>query len=222
MTRACAVVAALFIAGGRAAAQRPTTEGWPEIDVYAYESDNARAMLEMSKSTERDGPKHDASFGLYQDWLGLPAGVLRAGYRYTFSTRDASYRESRIVTAATFTVYRALGMRLVNRFRPELRWINGDPSYRLRDRLHLQKYSTDSTGWRWAPYGTLEGYYDSHFPDVAISKIGARAGTELHLLGRYAFDVYVARQESSRSQPTEVNALGLTATFTIGRHANLR
>ena len=62
-----------------------------------------RTFLELSSSTEREGTKRESTVGLYQDYLSLPKGYLRAGYRFTFSTRDASYRESRIVGEGVFT-----------------------------------------------------------------------------------------------------------------------
>ena len=177
--------------------------------MYWQPAEHQRTFLELSASTEREGAKREATVGLYQDYLMLPAMFFRGGYRYTFSTRDASYRESRIVTEANITAYSSHPMRLVNRSRLELRWVNGESSYRIRDRLHLQRMPADPKGLALAPYVTFEAYYDSRYRTIA--RIGGRVGTELHVYGPTSMDVYIARQSNSRSEPRYVNALGVTA-----------
>src|SRR5436305_745255 len=107
-----------------AGAQHPTTEAWPEVDVYWTPAEHQRTFLELSKSTEREGSKNESTIGVYQDYLRLPLGYVRGGYRFTFSTRDASYRESRGVAEAAVRVFGTRALRLVNRTRTELRWVN--------------------------------------------------------------------------------------------------
>jgi hypothetical protein len=192
-----------------ASAQTSTNEVWPELDVFWQPAEHQRTFLELSASTEREGSKREGTVGLYQDYLKLPAMFFRGGYRYTFSTRDASYRESRIVAEANVAAYSSRPMRLVNRTRLELRHVNGDNSYRIRDRLHLQRVSTDQSGMALAPYVTFEAYYDSRY--ASIARIGGRIGTEARVYGPASMDVYIARQNNSRSEPRHVNALGVTA-----------
>ena len=188
-------------------------EVWPELDVHYWTSNALRTVLETSLSTEQERTNREATVGLFEDYLKLPGGYLRAGYRYTFSTADASYRESRALGDAVLRVFGTERMRLVNRTRGELRWVNGEYSYRLRDRLHLQRLARDSTGRAWAPYGTVEVYYDSRF--AAIPRIGGRVGTEVRL-GRARFDVYVAHQHDTRPERVNVFALGITTRLTYG------
>jgi hypothetical protein len=108
---------------------------WPELDVYWRPAERQRTFLELAGASDRDGPKREAAIGLYQDYLNLPSGYLRAGYRFSFSTSDASYRESRIVGEGVVTAYSSGMVRLVDRGRLELRWVNGTFSYRVRERL---------------------------------------------------------------------------------------
>jgi hypothetical protein len=193
------------------ASSQSATEVWPELDVYWQPALHQRTYLELSTSTEREGSKREGSVGLYQDYLQLPSGYLRLGYRYTRSLRDNTYRESRLVGEVTLAVYsnhRFPRLRLVNRTRIELRDVNEDFSYRLRDRLHLQRVALDSGGRMLAPYGTFEAYYDSRYNTIA--RLGARVGTEMHLWGPVSTDLYVARQDNSRGAPKGVNALGVT------------
>lgn len=189
-----------------------TAEIWPELDIHWRTSEELRTVLEMSLSTERERSNREATVGLFEDYLNLPGGYLRGGFRYTFSTTDASYRESRAVADAVLRVYGTERVRLLNRTRGELRWVNGDYSYRLRDRLHLQRLSRDSTGRAWAPYGTVEVYYDSRF--AAIPRIGGRVGTEARLGGRARIDVYVAHQHDTRPERANISALGVTTRLT--------
>ena len=200
------VLALLVLACARASAQ--STEIWPELDVYWQPAQHQRTFLELSSSTEREGSKREATVGLYQDYLSLPKGYLRAGYRFTFSTRDASYRESRIVGEGVFTTYSSDVARLVNRSRVELRWVNGAYSYRIRDRLHLQRLAAKGSRLGLAPYGTFEVYYDSR--EASISRVAGRIGSEARLGGPASIDVYIARQNNLHSTPRYVNALGIT------------
>lgn len=207
---------ALFLCVGVATtahAQKPTTEFWPELDVYWQPALHQRTFVELSEAAEREGVKHEASVGLYQDYLDLPLFYVRAGYRYTFSIRDASYRESRIVTEGTITAYSTTLVRLLNRTRVEFRFVNGEYSYRIRDRVHFQRLSQRSKGLRLAPYGTVEVYYDSRYNTIA--RIGARVGTEARLGRRVGIDLYIARQNNTRSEPRYVNALGITTKVTF-------
>lgn len=189
-------------------AQSAVTETWPELDVYWRPAEHQRTFLELSAVAEREAAKRDAAIGLYQDYLNLPFGYLRGGYRYTFSTRDASYRESRIVAEGVASKSVWSRLRALNRTRVEWRWINGDPSYRVRDRVQVQLVATATRGPAWTPYGTFEAYYDSRYNTIA--RLGARVGTEARLGRHLSTDLYVARQDNSRGTPTAVNALGLT------------
>ena len=194
-----------------ASAQQATTEIWPELDVYWTPAKHQRTFLELSSSSEKEAPEREGTIGLYQDYLRLPLGYLRAGYRFTFSTHDASYRESRIVTEATARVAGATAWRLVERSRVEFRWVNSVYSYRLRERLHLQRFPPKPLRWDIRPYGTAEAYYDSQYN--TISRLAARVGVEFRVWRLNDVDLYVARQENSRGQPPRVNALGLTVTL---------
>lgn len=189
-----------------------TTEIWPELDVYWTTSNRLRSVLEMSLSTERERTSREATVGIYEDWLGLPRGYLRAGVRYTFSTTDEPYREWRAVGDAVLRVFARGRVRLVNRTRADLRQVNGDGSYRLRDRLHLQRLAADSAGRAWAPYGTTEVYYDSRV--AGFSRLAGRVGTEARLSRRARIDVYVAHQHDLRPEHARITAFGVTTRLT--------
>jgi hypothetical protein len=204
--KALAAAATMMMAARPLAAQ--ASEIWPELDVYWQPALHQRSVLELSSSNDRDSPTRNVTIGAYQDYVFLPAGYLRAGYRYSFSTHDASYRESRLVGEATLRVASWGKLRLVERTRGEWRWVNGQPSYRVRERLHLQRWLPNQRGLAPAPYVTFEVYYDSRIG--GISRVAGRVGLEARLLGPVWIDVYVARQNNQRELPAYVNALGAT------------
>jgi hypothetical protein len=208
----CALLGLILAAPEVVFAQASTSEVWPELDVYWRTANDFRAVLELSMSTERERSDHEATIGLFGDYLHLPGGYLRAGFRYTFSVADTSYREPRIVGDAVLRLYGSDRVRLLDRSRIELRWINGVYSYRVRERLHLQRLPRDTSGPALAPYGTFEAYYDSRF--ATIPRIGGRVGVEARLNARARVDVYVARQHDTRPARTDVNAFGITTRLT--------
>ena len=203
--RWCITILALFPA--LAAAQSPATELWPELDVYWRQAAHQRTFLKQDQA-EREGPHHQATVGLYQDYLNLPSAYLRLGYRYTFSTRDGSYRESRIVAEGVGSSGLWSRLRGTSRTRFEGRWINGDPSYRVRERVQVQWESKDKSCPRWAPYASVEPYYDSRYRTIA--RMQERIGTDVELSRHVAAELYFARQDDSRGQPAAVNAIGVT------------
>jgi len=193
---------------GEAGAQQATNELWPELDVYWTTAPHLRTLLELSGNSEREASKKEATVGLYQDYLQLPRGYLRVGYRFTFSTRDASYRESRIVAEAVERVASDSTWRLVERSRVELRWVNSEYNWRLRERLHLQRFFSSPIRFDPRPYGTFEAYYYSQYNTIA--RLAGRIGVDLRVWKASDLDVYLARQENSRGEPPRVNALGIT------------
>ena len=197
---------------GTAMAQRGATETWPALHVYWQPAERQRSFLDLSLSAEREGTKREGTVGFFQDYLRLPRAFARVGYSATFSLRDASYRESRFVGEVNLGYALSRTLRLVNRVRSELRWVNGAYSYRLRERVHVQRTTRADHVPRSRPYATLEAYYDSRYDTIA--RVGGRVGTELRLRGSDFFDVYLARQNNSRGLPPYVNALGLTLRLT--------
>jgi hypothetical protein len=215
--RTLGIIVLYALHGSAVAAQ--TSQIWPELDVFWRPAEHQRTFLELSMSTDRESDSREASIGLYQDYLRLPLGYVRAGYRYTFSVENDSYRESRGVGEFVVSSGLPLALRLVNRVRTELRWVNGGYSWRLRERIHVQYHLDPHIGhtqlarFALAPYGTMEVYYYSTYRSIA--RIGGRVGTEMRLTPRWSTDLFIARQNNSRFTPRYVNALGLVAKLTM-------
>ena len=129
-------------------------------------------------------------------------------FMFALLTVRLIYRESRLVGEGVLTAYSSDVVRLLNRTRAELRWVNGAYSYRVRDRLHFQRLGAKGSRFALAPYGTFEVYYDSR--EASISRVAGRIGSEARLGGPVSIDVYIARQNNLHSTPRYVNALGIT------------
>jgi uncharacterized protein DUF2490 len=197
-----------WLSGTAALAQNgAVSEVWPALHVFWRPAEHQRTYLDLSLSTERESQKREGTVGLYQDYLRLPRAFARVGYSFVFSTRDASHRESRVVGELNVGGQVANAVRIVNRVRGDLRWVNNVYSYRVRDRIHVQRHGKSGLP-AFAPYGTVEGYYDSRYNTIA--RVAGRLGGEWRLHKPASLDVYVARQNNSRSAPRYVNALGIT------------
>jgi len=199
--------------GTRGVAAQTAQEWWPELDLYWQPSQRQRSLLELSRSAEREGAKSEGTIGLLQDYFTFPnGGFVRSGYKFTFSTRDASYRESRLLTEAHLKATTPYDTRFTNRSRVELRWVNGVYSYRLRDRIQLLRPTRGIGGQPIDPYANFEAYYDSRYNTIA--RLAWRLGGELPFSKRRHLDVYLAEQYNSRGSPPRVLALGMTLSLT--------
>jgi hypothetical protein len=197
----CALVAAALPWSARGAGAQVSNEIWPEMDASWRPAKHQRTYFEFLWQSEREEDKREAKVGLYQDYLFLPHGFLRAGYRYVFSTHNGSHKESRIVTEGTVNGL-TKGATFGARTRSEFRWVNGVYSYRIRERLRVEQ---ETHGVK--PFVSAEAFYDSRFHTIA--RLEGRLGAELRIHGPVSFEPYYVRQENSRTRPSDINALGL-------------
>ena len=201
----CALVAAALPCSARGIGAQVSNEIWPETDVSWRPAKHQRTYFEFLWQSEREEDKREAKVGLYQDYLFLPHGFLRAGYRYVFSTRNGNHKESRIVTEGTLNGL-AKGATFGFRTLGEFRWINGVYSYRIRERLRVENEAR-----RVKPFVSIEAFYDSRFRTVA--RLEGRLGAQLKIRGPVSLEPYYVRQENSRTKPSDINALGLKLAF---------
>ncbi len=186
---------------GVATARGQTTQYRPELDVYWTSSRHARTFFQLAGQAENGEIARDPLIGLFEDFLFAPDGYVRGGYRYSLR----SY-ESRPLIEAAFRVFKAGPVRLLSRSRAEWRWVDGACSYRLRERLQLERVPP-SQGLGLAPYAMLEAYYDSRFRTIA--RLAPRLGTRARLGGPASLDLYYMRQDNLRGKPAYANIGGL-------------
>lgn len=210
MRKLCVSLLLLF---GTSLPAQTTNEWWPELNLFWRPAEHQRTFLQLSNDAEHEGPGPEATAGLFQDYLHLPGWFVRGGYRYTFSTRDNSYRESRILIEGTSAPYLTSQASLELRARVELRLVNGDDSYRIRERQRFQHLVAHALHAAWLPYASYEAYFDSKHRTV--DRADGRLGLEVRPRGPASIEAYYARQDNTRSKPRHINALGVTAVITF-------
>ncbi len=203
--RISARIAALGVALAAATAHAQQTQWRPELDFYYKWSNDTRTFLQIAGQAENGDLARDPLIGLFQDYLFVPDGYVRAGYRYNLR----SY-ESRPLIETMFRMFKAGPVRMLNRNRVEWRWVDGKYSYRVRDRVQLQRVPPPH-GLGLAPYAMFEAYYDSRYHTIA--RLAPRAGTTMRLTGSASVDLYYMRQDDLRGKPAYANIGGLIITF---------
>ncbi len=145
--------------------------------------------------------------------------VLRTGYRYGFSLGGSDpFKEHRILFEQTLRQPLPLEVLFSDRNREDLRWVNGEFSARYRNRVTLER-EFKVLNRAVTPYGSAEVYYDSRFKtwnrnrlavgaQIALKR-GAPLISLIHPKKQLVLDVYLMRQNDSRSQPSRVRALGM-------------
>ena len=140
-------------------------------------------------------------------------GYLRArvGYRRTFtfeSGRDLS--EQRVIVEITPRGFLPGGLLVALRNRLDLRWLEGDPSWRYRPRLWLERESRIGPV-TVVPYGAAEVFFDSRFDDWIRTRY--QAGIAVPATGWLVPEMYYARQIDDQPVLQYTNALGMVVTL---------
>jgi len=218
-------------------AQEPTTrdEVWPSIEVYINVKPKVRLYLvgTVSKAIE-DGElfnaqSYEAQIGAHVDYIPNEHVILRAGYRYgrAVGNNDDGFREHRLLADQILRKLLPGGLLLSDRNREEFRFISGDFSFRYRNRVTIEREFQLSDvpllrGRTIAPYVSGEISYDTRFGvwnrnRYAVGVVQSlRRGPILRKLlpkRQVNLDLYVMRQNDSRSSPSHVNALGAALIF---------
>jgi hypothetical protein len=232
------LVLLVLLSGPRTiSAQEPTTrdEFWPAVEVYINVKPKVRLYLlgTVSKAIE-DGElfnaqSYEAQVGAHVDYIPNDQLILRAGYRYgtAVGNQDSGFREHRILADQILRKLLPGDLLLTDRNREEFRFITGDFSFRYRNRVQIERE------FHWAkvpllkgrtitPYISGEISYDTRYGvwnrnRYAVGMIQSlKRGPLLRkLLPKRGMnlDIYLMRQNDSRSSPAHVNALGAALVF---------
>ena len=130
----------------------------------------ARSILgTVSKSVEdgelRNAQGFEAQIGVHVDYIPNKHVILRTGYRFgtSLGETDEPFKEHRLVTEQTLRQMPPGDLLLSDRNREDFRFVNGDFSFRYRNRvtiereLHLLKRRTVT------PYVSGEMFYDTRY-----------------------------------------------------------
>ena len=217
------ILAALIVVSSVISARaQSSTQVWPEISLFTKLNDRMRfyflatTVKESRESTEGEfGPnfdfyvqplRHPKRFGGFRlDESKNRLLLLRAGYRYLHSFSGGP-DEHRGVLEATARYPLVAGVLVSNRNRVDLRFIDGEDSWRYRNRLSVEReFSIGSV--RMNPYARFEVYYDSRFDKW--SRVESMVGSAFPLNRRVEIEGYfVYQNDSGGAQNRQVYALG--------------
>lgn len=215
-----------------ARAQQPTTSNqfWPEIDVYVDVKPKVRLYLlgTISKSVEDgevlNGQAFEAQFGAHLDYIPNQHVILRTGYRFGTSLGDTDdpYKEHRFLTEQTLRQLLPGSLLLSDRNREDFRFINGDFSFRYRNRVTVEREFHLFKKRPITPYVSGEIFYDTRYSTwnrnrlaVGVQQSLRRGPLRKMLLPKrqVILDLYFMRQNDSRSDTQHVNAIGASLAF---------
>ena len=215
-----------------AKAQQSVTrnEFWPEIDVYINVKPKVRLYLlgTISKSVEdgeiRNAQGFEAQVGAHIDYIPNDHIILRAGYRFGTSVGDADepFKEHRLLTEQTLRKLLPGDLLLSDRNREDFRFVNGDFSFRYRNRVSIEREVHVFKGRTITPYVSAEIFYDTRTSAWNRNRLAVgfqqslRRGPLRKMLlpkRQVILDLYYMRQNDSRSETQHVNAIGAALAF---------
>ena len=222
----------LLIGAQTAVAQEPTTskEFWPEVDVYITVKPKVRLYLlgTISKSVE-DGElfnaqSYEAQIGAHVDYIPNKHLILRTGYRFgtAIGDDDDGFREHRLLTEQTLRKLLPGDVLVSDRNRQDFRFLNGDFSFRYRNRVTIEREVPTFKGRTITPYVSGEIFYDTRFKVWNRNRLAVgvqhslRRGPLLKMVlpkRQIILDFYFMRQNDSRSSSPHVNAFGASLAF---------
>jgi hypothetical protein len=140
--------------------------------------------------------------------------AVRAGFRYSWELTppagEQPYREHRAVAEVTARPWPGMRIELLDRTRFELRWIDGVPAWRLRNRILVERMLARRRRATLTPYGTFEAGYDSRYR--TINRLRTSVGLATRVSSHVMLDTYAARQRDSRGD-ARLQALGMTVNL---------
>jgi Protein of unknown function (DUF2490) len=223
----------VFGIGTRSAkAQESVTrnEFWPEIDVYIHVKPKVRLYLigTVSKSVEdgeiRNAQGFEAQIGAHIDYIPNDHLILRTGYRYGSSVGDSddSFKEHRLLTEQTLRKMLPGELLLSDRNREDFRFVDGDFSFRYRNRVSIEREVPVFKGRTITPYVSAEIFYDTRSSAWNRNRLAAgfqqslRRGPLRRMLlpkRQIILDLYFMRQNDSSAETQHVNAVGAALAF---------
>jgi hypothetical protein len=215
-----AFVAAFLCQG--ATAQTSEVQHWPEIDTYVSLNSRLRASFFAARTDDgltpesvQVGPNLDIFLKPFlrrrlrtNDVAEEKYLTFRVGYR--FGTGPNQPSEHRPILELTPRFPLPADMVLTVRNRADLRWIEGQFSWRYRPRFMLER-SVTLSGVPVTPYARGELFYDSRFQ--LWNQNGYCLGATLSVHQYLDIEPFYEHRNNSLSDPAHINAFGLTLSF---------
>jgi hypothetical protein len=205
-----------------------TNEFWPEFDFYIKLNEKMRIYaLYTATKPENLGNAAEGQSGVHIDFYAVPALrkhivqyadqsrskmlMVRAGYLVSRPKNNSGTATENMATGeATARAHLSAEFLLSSRNRVDLRWVNGDPKHRYRNRLKIER-TYDIGRFQLTPYAHAEVFYDFKARDW--TRFRYSAGAEWNITKRIVLEGYYLRQNTWASVPQFVNATGLAVQF---------
>jgi hypothetical protein len=209
---AAVLVCAASAANVRAQSESQTqTQFLPEVDTFFRLGPSSRLLFVTSGTVAPEPDDENAYVALAWDERISDRVSFRGGYRFQYTWGEPVQRENRIQIAFDYRFPLAFRLLATDRNMVELRWINGQPSQRYRNRLTVEREIVGLFGKAHTVSGSAEVYYNTQTDAWNYQEYTATVSTLLSQ--KVALDIYYQRQNNSQSQPAHVNAMGLTLTL---------
>lgn len=211
LRRMLAVAIAVALAYTAAGAET-NHEFWPELDTWVRLSQSLQLLFVTAGTRDRDsGDRTDGEGGAYLDYRMSEAISLRGGFDDQRNIAQAPGEQDSIELRGVFDFnYRwrigDQGM-LTDRARIDIRDIEDEVSYRVRNRLRYER-EIKLSRTTLTPYANIEFYYDSRYDTV--SRLRAESGTTVPFGRMVEGDFYVGWQRDTRPQSKDVLGFGIT------------
>lgn len=197
------------------------TQSWPEIDTYLTLTSDVRVSYFAAATWEgRQGMAAEAGPNLdiyLKPWFQLKKLTVfeldqsksrplmfRLGYRYMPATDGTT--EHRGIAEATGRLPLVKGALLSDRNRVDFRFINGEFSWRYRNRISAER-TVSIRSYHFTPYLRAEAYYDNTVEKW--SRTAETIGCIFPFRKRYEIEPYYEHQNDTATAPNrQLNALG--------------
>ena len=199
---------------------------WPEIDTYVKLNPTFRLMFDAS-TTQEAGNTIGGQFGANFDMFTKPLLKLK---RFTVFQLDESKSrpltirigynrlptpgkppENRVVLDATPRYPLKAGILVADRNRVDLRWINGDFSWRYRNRLMVER-TFGIHSYHFTPYVRGEAYYVS--TAGKWSRTAEDVGCLFPIRRRAEIEAYYEHMnDTSKSPNQQTHGIGLVLSL---------
>lgn len=230
--RALLLSSALLQMAPALAVDSPSSEFWPELNVYYGIDERSRLLVTAAATRAMEGAAdagkvtfQDGQFTLNFDYTLAP--ILRkdvpeaewsknrllwarVGFDYgtSFTSGPDSFRSYTGLVEMTSRFPLAAEVWLHNRLRVDFRNVNGEASRRYRVRVGLETEAS-AFGHPYAPYTSVETLYDTRYEKW--SRLTWKLGAETPIGGAWRLEPYLAWQFNRPDDSvSRVLALGLT------------
>ena len=215
--RAVTLLSAILVLLPCRAIAQTSYEIWPEVDLSLRLSPSARAIVFGSMNRARDTKFTQGTLGAQVEFNVSKHLLMRPGFWYTASLGHTTdpYREQRMLLDATLHSPLKAKFRIGDRNRGELRHIDGEWSWRYRNRLRLERPASITLKRlrierELLPYLSGEAMYDSRYHRLNRKEL--TLGCAIFFGRESTLDLYVVRQMDPKNPVEIVNALGITWT----------